>query len=83
MKKQYRIIEECWCKHRIYVYHDGEFIESKSFYYDEVDKEIDKLESNGYAYGFTKEEVEEAKEEIKELQEQYEMMLENIIQKRI
>lgn len=73
MKKQYRCKEDTWCKRRLYVYHDGELIQSQSFYLDEIEKEIDKLESNGYILGYTKEEVEEVKE-------RYERMLRDIIQ---
>lgn len=72
MKKQYRCKEDLFFKVRLYVYHDGELIESKSFYLDEADKEMDRLESNGYTYGYTKEEVKKAKE-------RYENMLVNII----
>lgn len=73
MKKQYRCQEDTWCKKRLYVYHDGELIQSQSFYIDEIEKEINKLKSNGYIYGYTKEEIKEAKE-------RYEIMLRNIIQ---
>lgn len=73
MKKQYRYEKDGFFKVRLYVYHDGELIESKSFYFDEADREMDKLESNGYVYGYSKEEINEAKEK-------YERMLKNIIQ---
>jgi hypothetical protein len=72
MKKQYRYEEETWCKLRFYIYHDGRLVESKSFYFDEAIREIDNLKSNGYVYGYTKEEVREAKE-------RYERMLRDVI----
>lgn len=61
MKKQYRHEQVGFNRERLYVYHDGELIETKILEADEKPKEVCKLKSNGYAYGYTTEEVEEAK----------------------
>ena len=72
MKKQYRCKYESWCKSRLYIYDNGFLIESKSLYNDEIENMIDRLEAEGYVYGYTKKEVENAKK-------RYEHMLENMI----
>ena len=73
MRKQYRYNEATFAKYYLYIYHDGELVETKTFWGDDIDEEIDKLKMQGYTYGFTKAEVEEAKE-------RYECMLENMIE---
>jgi len=72
MKKQFRCEYESWWKKRLYIYHDGKLIESKSCCDDEIDYQLIRLAAEGYVCGYTKEEVEEAKK-------RYEHMLENII----
>ena len=73
MKKQYRYIKTTCFKVRLYTYHNGELVDSKEMWLDEADKEMAKLELDGYIYGYTQEEVEEAKKK-------YEEMLKNIIE---
>jgi hypothetical protein len=72
MKLQYRIVEYCGFQWLIKLYHDGKFIKSDKVYVDELDEETNKLVEQGYEYGFTKEEIQEAKE-------RYESMLKHII----
>lgn len=73
MKKQYRCVYESWWKTRLYIYDNGFLIENKTYPNDEIENVIDQLETDGYVYGYTKEEVERAKKK-------YEDMLENIIE---
>lgn len=74
MKKQYRYQEKRLgsFKYAVYLYHNDKLIETKEVYLDELDDLIDTLEEQGYSYGFTKAEVENARLK-------YERMLENII----
>lgn len=73
MKKQFRAFHVGFAV-RIYLYHDGEFVERRQTWEgEEAVTEFDKLESEGYTYGYMPEEVEEAKET-------YEHMLANIIE---
>lgn len=72
MKKQYNLKMNSEFKRTLNVYHDGNLIESKSYYLDEIDNEINKLESDGYIYGYTQEEIATAKRH-------YERMLRNMI----
>ena len=73
MKKQYRNQHTYRFKVFIYLYHDGELVETKEFWEDDKYLNfIESLELNGYTYGYKKEEVEEAKE-------RYEYMLNNMI----
>ena len=60
MKKQYRYIEASWWKYRIEVYHNGVLVNQKEVTTLELDEEIDKLEKDGYTFGYTKEEVQKA-----------------------
>lgn len=73
MKKQFKRQDWTFGKSIVYVYHDGELVDSKNLWNDECEAEIDKLEENGYTYGYTKDEVEAAKR-------RYERMLKNIIE---
>ena len=73
MKKQYRCVVDTWPTSCLDVYHDGKLIHSQRYYFDNLDEVTDKLEAEGYTYGYTKEEVEEAKKK-------YEKMLKNIIE---
>lgn len=72
MKKQYNYGEGCFAKYYLRIYHDGKLVERKTLWADDFDKEVDKLRSAGYTYGFTKKEVEDAKQK-------YEHMLANVI----
>lgn len=72
MKKQYRLFETLSFRYNIELYHDGEFVEAYKVWQDELSDEIDKLKEQGYTYGYTKDEVSEAKL-------RYERMLESII----
>lgn len=74
MKKQYRYYETTSFKYEIVSYHDGYIVNFNEVWLTELNDEIDKLEEQGYTYGFTQKEVDEAKE-------RYERMLENIIVK--
>jgi hypothetical protein len=73
MKKQYHISESFQFKRTVATYHDGVLVASETLWMDEADEYADKLEDEGYVYGYTKREVESAKR-------RYEEMLENIIQ---
>ena len=73
MKLQYKIIEVYGFKYVIKLYQDGKIINSYEVWVDEVEDEREKLEEQGYTYGYTSKEVEE----IKEI---YERMLANIIE---
>lgn len=72
MRKQYRYCNTATWKYEIDIYHDGKLVENRSVWIDELDDEVDKLEEQGYTYGYTKKEVEEAKQK-------YESILENLI----
>ena len=72
MKKQYRYNAGCFGKYYLYIYNDGKLIEKKILWGDEFDEEVDKLIDDGYTYGFTNDEVENAKQK-------YERMLLNVI----
>ena len=72
MRKQYRYKEATFAKYHLSIYHDGELVETKIFWGDDIDDEIDRLKMDGYTYGFTRAEVEEAKQ-------RYERMLANMI----
>lgn len=72
MKHQYRYYEVTSFKYNIELYHNGDFVEVRQVWIDELDDEIDKLEEQGYTYCYTKDEVEKIKK-------RYEKMLKNII----
>ena len=40
MKKQYRYIETTFLKVRLYIYHNGELVDSKEMWLDEADKKV-------------------------------------------
>jgi hypothetical protein len=73
MKLQYRYSDYTGFKWIIELYHDGELVKSYTVYLDELEDEEQNLVADGYTYGYTKEEVAEAKKK-------YEEMLSNIIQ---
>lgn len=74
MKKQYRISNNVGFKKYVYLYHDGELVDTLSVWEgDDLETLREYIERNrGYTFGYTKKEVEKAK--IK-----YEKMLHNII----
>ena len=74
MKKQYKYKHTSRLMVYVQLYHDGKLIETKkALEGDEVWDMLDKLESDGYTYGYTKDEVEKEKRK-------YEHMLANIIE---
>lgn len=72
MKKQYRYYERSVFVYIIELFHDGELVTAYKKYTDELFDELDALEEQGYSHGYSKWQVEEAKE-------RYEMMLKNVI----
>lgn len=78
MKKQYRCIENTWAKRDLLIYHGGILVDCKTYWLSEADElfeEQERLEAEGYTWGFYKSEVEDAK--IK-----YERMLKNVIDEK-
>jgi hypothetical protein len=61
MRLQYTYDECSWWKYRLELYHDGRLFKSYNVSCDELEDEIDKIEGQGYNFGFTQKEVEEAK----------------------
>lgn len=61
MKKQYCMSESFMFKRTIKVYHNGELVSSERMWIDEADEYADQLEEDGYVYGYTQDEVDEAK----------------------
>lgn len=55
------------------LYHNGHFYKSYKVWADQVAREEYRLRQHGYTYGYTKEEVEKAKQ-------RYEEMLKDIIE---
>ena len=72
MKKQYRIVERHWPYYNIILYHDGVEIATKDSNQMMIGMDTDKLEEEGYTYGYTDDEIEEARKK-------YEHKLENRI----
>lgn len=73
MRKQYRYNDYTFGKKCLYIYHDGKFVERKELWIDDFLDEQERLEDEGYTYGFLDGEVEEAKQ-------RYEHMLANMIE---
>ena len=48
-------------KRIITAYHDGELISSETMWVDDADEYADRLEEEGYVYGYTQYEVDEAR----------------------
>lgn len=67
MNKQYNLKYESAFKRKLSTYHNGKLIESKSYYIDELNDEIDKLEADGYVYGYTEEEIKTAERRYKRM----------------
>ena len=72
MKKQYRIVERHWPYYHIILYHDGIELATKDSNQMMIGQDTDKLEDEGYTYGYTDKEIEEARKK-------YEHRLENRI----
>ena len=72
MKLQFRYHEDLTFKATIELYHNGALVKSYKVWIDDFETEIDSLTSKGYTYGYTPEEVSEAKE-------RYEHKLKNLI----
>ena len=72
MKLQYRQIDIGGFKYKITLYHDGKVVDKRYVWIDDLEDEVDKLEAQGYTFGYTKEEVERARK-------LYEDKLNNII----
>lgn len=58
MKKQYRDVDYTFGRKLLHIYHDGKCIETKKLWIDDALDEIEKLENEGYAYGYLSGEVE-------------------------
>ena len=76
MKKQYRITERHWPFYNIILYHDGMKVEVRDSDRIVIDMDINKLEREGYTYGYTDDEIEKARKA-------YEHMVENRIEGKI
>lgn len=74
MKKQYRYVDIGRFKYRFYAYCDGELVDNYDVWLNELQEEIDKVEEQGYEYGYTAFEIQKAKEK-------YEHMLERAIER--
>lgn len=61
MRKQYTFHEYAWGCYVIELYHDGVMTQTIKKDRADVDKYIDKLESQGYTVGYTEHEVLEAR----------------------
>ena len=48
-------------KRTVKVYCNGELVSSKTLWIDDADEYADQLEEEGYVYGYTQDEVDEAK----------------------
>ena len=75
MKKQFNYYETRWPYYTLCIYHDGELVGKKKVDEHQLREEIDYLETNGYTYGYDKEDVEIE-------HRRYEHMLKNIINKK-
>lgn len=67
MKKQYNLQNESAFKRKLSTYHDGKIIDSKVYYIDELDDKIMELETDGYIYGYTEEEIKTAERRYKRM----------------
>lgn len=73
MRKQYKV-RYVGLKTYFHLYHDGDFVGTNSVWQgDETEDERERLEADGYTYGYLNREVEEAKQ-------RYEHMLANMIE---
>ena len=67
MNKQYNLQSDGAFKSVLEIYHDGKLVETKSGWMDEIADEVDKLEEDGYVYGYTQEEVKTAERRYKRM----------------
>jgi hypothetical protein len=67
MRKQYVVKEGATFRLWITTYHDGVKIQNDKVWLDDYADFVDKLEAEGYERAYTKEEVQEAKEEYERL----------------
>ena len=63
MRKQYTIIDDVWSKKIVKTYHDGKIEETKLLWLNEVDEYIEQLEKDGYTFGYTQEQVNQARQD--------------------
>lgn len=61
MEKQYHMSESHMFKRIVDVYHDGKLVSSKRMWVVDADEYADSLENDGFIYGYTQDEVDEAK----------------------
>ena len=75
MRKQYTFHAYAWGFYVIELYHDG--VMTQAIKKDKADAEgyIDRLEAQGYTFGYTDKDIEEARKK-------YEHMLENRIERK-
>lgn len=72
MRKQYRCVDYTFGRNLLHLYHDGKCVETKKIWIDEVIDEQERLEKDGYTYGYLDSEVEKEKQ-------RYEHMMKNVI----
>lgn len=63
MKLQYALVDWMGFKTKILTYCDGQLVNELTLYDDEVNDEVDKLEAQGYTFGYLPKVVNEAKRE--------------------
>ena len=63
MRLQYRTSDYMGLKTRITVYEDGEVVKDYAVYDDEANAECDRLEEQGYIFGYTEAQVRVARKE--------------------
>lgn len=61
MKKQYHMSESYMFKRTVTTYCNGELVSSETLWMDDAGEYAEQLEKDGYIYGYTQEEVNEAK----------------------
>ena len=61
MRLQYRTSDYMGLKTRIIIYEDGEIVKDYAVYDDEVNAECDRLEEQGYTFGYTEAQVRAAR----------------------
>ena len=74
MRKQYDYYECRWPDYEVVLYHDGEKVVVERVSLLKRDKYIEELERQGYTQGYTKDDVEKARQ-------RYEYMYENRIER--
>ena len=61
MKRQYRYYETVGFQYIIEIFNDGKRVSVKKVWGDELNEETSLLEALGYTYGYTREEVDDAR----------------------